>query len=111
MGRVYDNQILDMIEFGVKRYKSLQEFKNEKVNIMCKPCLVFNGDQWAKSDELRHIKSLLTDMFHVEDVRNLLLLLMSNYYTNKLFHSRLKPLDFKELNMSLALHSQRTLQS
>lgn len=58
-----------MIEFGVKQYKSLQEFKNEKINIMCKPCLVFNGDQWSKSDELRHIKSLLVDMFHVEDVR------------------------------------------
>lgn len=69
MGRIYDNQILDMIEFGIKQYKSLQEFKNEKIGIMCKPCLVFNGDQWAKSDELRHIKSLLVDMFHVEDVR------------------------------------------
>ncbi|XP_070491563.1 ribosome production factor 2 homolog [Chironomus tepperi] len=71
MGRVYDNQILDMIEFGVKQYKSLQEFKNEKINIMCKPCLVFNGDQWSKSDELRHIKSLLVDMFHVEDVESI----------------------------------------
>lgn len=68
MGRLYDDQILDMIEFGVKQYKSLHEFKNEKIGIMCKPCLVFNGDQWAKSEELRRAKSLLVDMFHVEDV-------------------------------------------
>lgn len=68
VGRIYDNQILDMIEFGVKQYKSLSDFKNDKIGINCKPCLVFNGDQWAKSEELRRAKSLLVDMFHMEDV-------------------------------------------
>lgn len=68
MGRVYDNQILDMIEFGLKQYKGMKEFKNEKIGVMCKPCLVFNGDHWVRSEELRRVKSLLVDMFHVEDV-------------------------------------------
>ncbi|CRK97264.1 CLUMA_CG010660, isoform A [Clunio marinus] len=68
MGRVYDNQILDMIEFGVKNFKGLKEFKSEKIGIMSKPCLVFNGDKWKMSEELRRIKSLFVDMFHVEDV-------------------------------------------
>lgn len=68
MGRVHDNQVLDMIEFGVKKFQSLKEFKNEKIGIMSKPCLVFNGDKWKMSEELRRIKSLFVDMFHVEDV-------------------------------------------
>jgi ribosome production factor 2 len=68
MGRVYDEQILDMIEFGLKQYKGLNEFKNEKIGVNCKPCLIFNGDQWSKSEELRRAKSLLVDMFQVEDV-------------------------------------------
>lgn len=68
LGRVHDSQILDMIEFGVKKFQSLKEFKNEKVGIMNKPCLVFNGDKWKMSEELRRIKSLFIDMFHVEDV-------------------------------------------
>lgn len=68
MGRVHDSQILDMIEFGVKDFKGLKDFKNEKVGIMNKPCLVFNGDKWKMSEELRRVKSLLIDFFHVEDV-------------------------------------------
>lgn len=68
IGRVYDEQILDMIEFGLKQYKGMSDFKNEKIGVSCKPCLVFNGDDWAKSEELRRIKNLLVDAFHVEDV-------------------------------------------
>ena len=71
MGRVYDSQILDMIELGVKQFQGLKDFKNDKVGIMNKPCLVFNGDKWKMSEELRRIKSLLVDMFHVEDVETI----------------------------------------
>lgn len=70
MGRIYENQVLDMIEFGVKSFKSLLDFKNEKVATNCKPVLVFNGYKWKLSEELRRVKSLLIDMFHVEDVSN-----------------------------------------
>jgi ribosome production factor 2 len=68
MGRVYDNQILDMIELGIKNFRSLKDFKNEKIGTNCKPCLVFNGEKWKMSEELRRIKSMLIDFFHVEDV-------------------------------------------
>lgn len=71
MGRVYDNQILDMIEFGVKRFEALSDFKNEKIGTNNKPCLVFNGFKWKMSEELRRIKSLFVDMFHVEDVESI----------------------------------------
>lgn len=71
MGRVYDIQVLDMSDFVVKKF-SLKDFKNEKVGIMSKPCLAFNGDKWKMSEELRRIKSLPIDMFHVEDVSSLM---------------------------------------
>lgn len=57
-----------MIEIGLKEYKSIKEFKNQKVGVSCKPCLIFNGDNWSKSEELRRLKNLLVDMFHAEDV-------------------------------------------
>lgn len=68
LGRVYDQQVLDMVEFGLKHFKSINEFKNEKIGVSCKPLLVFNGDHWSKSEELRRVKNLFVDMFHMEDV-------------------------------------------
>jgi ribosome production factor 2 len=71
LGRIYDNQILDMIEFGLKHFKSLKDFKNEKIGTNVKPVLIFNGFKWKLSEELRRIRSLLIDMFHVEDVESI----------------------------------------
>lgn len=57
-----------MIEFGLKHFKSLKDFKNDKIGANVKPTLIFNGFKWKVSEELRRIRSLLIDMFHVEDV-------------------------------------------
>ncbi|EDS40473.1 brix domain-containing protein 1 [Culex quinquefasciatus] len=67
-GRIYDEQILDMVEFGIKQYKSLQDFKSEKISAFVKPVIVFNGYKWKLTEELRRIRSLLLDMFHIDDV-------------------------------------------
>lgn len=71
VGRTFDNQILDMVEFGVKQYKGLCDFKNEKIGLMSKPGLVFNGDKWKMSDELRRIKNLFVDIFHGEEIESI----------------------------------------
>lgn len=71
VGRTFDNQILDMIEFGVKQYKGLGDFKNEKIGVMSKPCLIFNGDKWKMSDELRRIKNLFVDIFNGEEIESI----------------------------------------
>lgn len=71
VGRTFDNQVLDMIEFGVKQYKGLGEFKNEKIGVMSKPCLIFNGDKWKMSDELRRIKNLFVDIFNGEEIESI----------------------------------------
>ena len=47
MGRMYDYQLLDMVELGLENFKSLQEFKNSKIASGSKPCLMFAGEPFA----------------------------------------------------------------
>ncbi|XP_058130113.1 ribosome production factor 2 homolog [Anopheles ziemanni] len=68
MGRIYDEQVLDMIELGIDNYKALVEFKTEKISQYTKPVIVFNGYKWKLTEELRRIKSLLLDMFRIDQV-------------------------------------------
>lgn len=68
LGRVFDHELLDMVELGIKQYKGLSEFHNEKVGTCVKPCLLFNGPKWSQSEEMRRLKSLFIDMFHRETV-------------------------------------------
>ncbi|KJE93457.1 brix domain-containing protein 1 [Capsaspora owczarzaki ATCC 30864] len=63
LGRTFDHQLLDMIEFGVQDFKSLSDFKNEKSVQGSKPCLFFAGDGFEQLPELKHVKNLLADFF------------------------------------------------
>ncbi|XP_053694783.1 ribosome production factor 2 homolog [Sabethes cyaneus] len=68
LGRIYEEQVLDMVELGIKEYKSLQDFKNEKISAFVKPIIVFNGYKWKLTEELRRVRSLLLDIFHIDNV-------------------------------------------
>ncbi|KZS14861.1 ribosome production factor 2 homolog [Daphnia magna] len=68
LGRIFDHQLLDMIEFGVEQFKSLTEIKNSKVMEGTKPCLIFSGDVWHQNEEYSKCKSLLIDFFRGESV-------------------------------------------
>ena len=68
LGRLFEHELLDMVELGVTAYKGLADFKNEKIASHCKPCLVFNGPKWTETEELRRLKSLFIDSFHRETV-------------------------------------------
>jgi ribosome production factor 2 len=68
LGRMYEHQLLDMFELGIKQYRGLNDFKNDKIGTMVKPCLVFNGEKWKVTEELRRLRNLLIDTFHREDV-------------------------------------------
>ena len=63
LGRMYDNQILDMIELGVENYQSLRSIKGNKCALATKPCLIFSGAAFDTENELRRLKSLLIDFF------------------------------------------------
>jgi len=69
IGRLYDYQLLDMVELGVENYTSITEFKNEKVGVGIKPCLVFNGELWSQLHEYMRLKNLLVDLFHREPAK------------------------------------------
>lgn len=68
LGRTFDGELLDMVELGIKQYKALGDFHNEKIGTCVKPCLVFNGPRWSQSEEMRRLKSLFVDLFHRETV-------------------------------------------
>lgn len=68
LGRIFNYNILDMIELGAEQYKSMAEFQNMKVLAGLKPCLVFNGPSWELNQDLKRLKSLFTDFFYREKV-------------------------------------------
>ena len=71
LGRMFDYHLLDMIEFGIDQFKSLDDFKGSKITLGTKPCLVFAGDLWQQNEEYSRCKSLLTDFFRGEQVEQL----------------------------------------
>lgn len=71
IGRIFENEVLDMFELGIKRYQAIAEFKNEKIGSCVKPCLVFNGPKWAQTEELRRLRNLFIDMFNREKVESI----------------------------------------
>jgi len=72
IGRLFDHQVLDMVEFGVDNLKGLDDFKNAKVGVGIKPCLLFAGEPFlSPSSDFFRIKNLLVDFFHGEEVTNI----------------------------------------
>lgn len=72
IGRMFDYQLLDMIELGIGDYKSMQSIKSCKVAMGTKPCLLFSGPEFESEEEMRRLKSLLIDFFQgpvIDNVR------------------------------------------
>ncbi|KAG2383657.1 hypothetical protein C9374_004328 [Naegleria lovaniensis] len=67
MGRCFDHQILDMVEFGVSDLKQM-ESKASLLNVFgSKPCIIFKGDEFKNNPEFESIRSLFIDFFRMED--------------------------------------------
>jgi len=62
-GRLFDQHILDMFEFGVQKFRSMKDFSTTKVMSGTKPCLVFTGDKFDSDPTFKRIRNLFTDMF------------------------------------------------
>lgn len=69
LGRLFENELLDLIELGIKQYASFSEFSSEKVGTCVKPCLVFSGPKWNQTEELRRLRNLLIDTFQRDKVK------------------------------------------
>ncbi|KAJ3428339.1 brix domain containing protein [Anaeramoeba flamelloides] len=73
VGRVYDNHLYDMVEFGVDSLKTIHEIKGETCVDGTKPLLVFNGDGFQFDEEYKMIKNLFIDLFKGVVVQSILL--------------------------------------
>lgn len=65
MGRTFDRHMLDMCEFSVFRFKSMNDYSGSipKKRVGSKPLLLFCGDAWLQSLEYRNVQNLLTDFY------------------------------------------------
>ncbi|XP_054272106.1 ribosome production factor 2 homolog [Macrosteles quadrilineatus] len=69
IGRMYDDQLLDMVELGIESYKGFSEFTSEKVAVGIKPCLLFAGPQFDQNPDLKRFQNLLVDFLQRETVK------------------------------------------
>lgn len=62
---MFDDKLLDMLEFGVKDYKSLSSFQSKSSLVVAgsKPLMVFQGAAFEGDERMKRAKSLLLDFF------------------------------------------------
>jgi len=76
LGRMFSHQILDMVELGVVNYVSLKDERVRglpKKRVGSKPMILFVGDSWHLSEEMRNLQNLLLDVLRGEPVDKLAL--------------------------------------
>lgn len=73
MGRTFDHQILDMVELGILRYKSIQDYGGAipKKRIGSKPLMLFLGDLWQHDSNCKKMQNLLIDFYRGDVVDKL----------------------------------------
>jgi len=69
IGRLYDGHLLDMVEFGVDTYLSIDSIKGGSKKLMgSKPMFVFQGDLWDVDSTYMRIQNLLLDFFRGDKI-------------------------------------------
>ncbi|CAJ0911951.1 11847_t:CDS:2 [Entrophospora sp. SA101] len=61
--RMYDGQVLDMVEVGIENAIPMSSFKTSKCAIGMKPLFIFNGDLFDTSTTHQTFKNMLLDFF------------------------------------------------
>jgi len=74
LGRTFDRQVLDMVELGILRYKSLADYGGDvaKKRIGSKPLLLFCGDLWSQPIHNK-LQNLLIDFYKGDTVDSLVI--------------------------------------
>ena len=66
-GRLFDGQVLDIAEFGLKAYGSMEDITKlngaPQPRNPSKPMMVFNGDAWVNDPDMAHIQNLFQDFY------------------------------------------------
>jgi ribosome production factor 2 len=73
MGRTFDHQVLDMVELGVIRYKSISDYGGSvpKKRMGSKPLMLFVGETWQQDATSQKMQNLLIDFYRGDVVDKL----------------------------------------
>jgi len=63
LGRFFNHRMLDMVEFGVEDFKSMQSFKEPKQNLGSRTCVIFQGEEFENNMDFKRIANILLDFF------------------------------------------------
>lgn len=71
-GRTFDGQILDMMEFTLdpSSFRSIQQLSAERQTLArlgATPMVLFIGDVFETSEDMKQFRSLILDFFHIQD--------------------------------------------
>jgi len=66
--RMYDGRVLDMCEFGVESFVSLNDYKTPKATPGHKPMMYFGSELFDSHPRFIQLKSLLMDLFNGEEI-------------------------------------------
>eukprot|EP00980_Cylindrotheca_fusiformis_P016826 scaffold5074_cov99-Cylindrotheca_fusiformis.AAC.8 len=74
VGRTFDHQVLDMVEVGILRYKSIHDYGGSvpKKRIGSKPLMLFLGDLWQQDPNCQKMQNLLIDFYRGDVVDKLM---------------------------------------
>jgi ribosome production factor 2 len=74
MGRFFDHQLLDMVEFGIENYIPMQKSSVLANRYGSKPCILFKGDVFVNDEKMKLIQNMFLDAFRGEEVKSINLL-------------------------------------
>jgi len=63
LGRFFNHRMLDMAEFAVKNFKSMQSFKEPKHNLSSRTSVVFQGEEFENNADFKVMSNILLDFF------------------------------------------------
>ena len=74
--RMFNHQVLDMIEVGVDSCTTMQTFGNiESIEIGQQPILIFQGEVFDLSQNHIRFKNMMLDLFRIKHLRNINILI------------------------------------
>mmetsp|Transcript_28053 Transcript_28053/g.78679 ORF Transcript_28053/g.78679 Transcript_28053/m.78679 type:complete len:350 (+) Transcript_28053:122-1171(+) len=75
LGRTFDHQVLDMVELGVLRYKSIRNYGGSvpKKRLGSKPLMMFLGDMWQHDSSCQKVQNMFIDLYRGNVVDKLIL--------------------------------------
>lgn len=68
-GRMFDWQVLDMVEFGVVDYEPMQSCKGASFQLGNKPMMCFLGSHFQTNVEVQRVQNMLLDFFRGKEVK------------------------------------------